>query len=85
MAGSRMGAHRDGCAQRINFRETPWGDAKAEATLNSGLIVLLRAGGGAIDLCERGIPQKYWSVRPVAGKVGKWKESETTGVQEFKS
>ena len=54
------------------FCETALGDARAEATLNSGEIVPFPSGGGAIDLCERGIPRKYWSARTVAGAVAAW-------------
>ena len=79
---SRIGAHRDGCAQRINFRETALGDARAEATLISGEIVPFNADGRAIDLCERGIPRKYWSARPVAEKVRKWEELGSSRVEE---
>jgi hypothetical protein len=31
-------------------------------------------------LCERGIPRKYWSERPVAGEAAEW-----GGVEELKS
>jgi len=62
------------------FCETALGDARAEAILNSGEIVPLRGGGRAIELCERGIPRKYWSARTVAGAA-----TECLRVQEFKS
>jgi hypothetical protein len=62
------------------FYETALGDSRAEATLISGLIVPLKGGGRAIEMCERGIPRRYWSVRTVAGAGTVWK-----GALELKS
>ena len=33
-------------------------------------------------MCERGIPRKYWSARPVAEKVRKWEELGSSRVEE---
>jgi len=62
----RLGARRDRGVRLIKFYETALGDSKAEATLNSAVIVPLKGGGRAIEMCERGTPRKYWSERPVA-------------------
>ena len=62
----RLGARRDRGVRLIKFYETALGDTRAEATLISGVIVPLKGGGRAIEMCERGIPRKYWSERPVA-------------------
>ncbi len=62
----RLGARREWGVRLIKFCETALGDSRAEATLISGLIVPLKGGGRAIEMCERGIPRKYWSERPVA-------------------
>jgi hypothetical protein len=53
----------------IKFYETALGDSRAEATLIYGLIVPLKTGGRAIEMCERSTPRKYWSERPVAGEA----------------
>ena len=29
----------------------------------------MKGSGRAIEMCERGIPRKYWSARPVAGEA----------------
>jgi hypothetical protein len=65
----RVGARRDRGMRLIKFCETALGDSRAEATLISGVIVPLKGGGRAIEMCERGIPRKYWSERAVAGEV----------------
>jgi hypothetical protein len=62
----RVVARREWGVRLIKFYETALGDSRAEATLISGVIVPSNGGGRAIDLCERGIPRKYWSERPVA-------------------
>jgi hypothetical protein len=61
----RLGARREWGARFIKFYETALGDSRAEATLISGLIVPLKTGGRAIEMCERGTPQEYWGERPV--------------------
>src|SRR5579859_3810038 len=75
----RLGARREWGVRLIKFYETALGDSRAEATSISGVIVPFKGGGRAIDLCERGIPQKYWSVRPVAGKAAKCCGVEAAG------
>ena len=65
----RLGARREWGARFIKFYETALGDSRAEATLISGVIVPFKGGGKAIEMCERGIPRKYWSERPVAGEA----------------
>jgi len=77
----RLVARREWGARFINSRNRP-GDSRAEATLISGVIVLCQVRGVAIDLCERGIPRKYWSARPVAEKVRKWEELGSSRVEE---
>ena len=54
------------------FCETALGDARAEATLISGVIVPLAEGGRAIELCGGGIPRKYWSAGTVARRAAEW-------------
>ena len=76
----RLGARREWGVRLIKFYETALGDSRAEATLISGVIVPFKGGGRAIEMCERGIPRKYWSERPVAGEA-----AECWGVEEFKS
>jgi hypothetical protein len=76
----RLGARREWGVRLIKFYEIALGDSRAEATLISGVIVPFNGGGRAIDLCERGIPRKYWSARPVAGCAAEW-----WGVEKFKS
>jgi len=65
----RVGARRDRGVRLIKFCETALGDSRAEATLISGLIVPLKGGGRAIEMCGRDIPRRYWSARPVAGEA----------------
>jgi len=62
----QLGARREWGVRLIKFYETALGDSRAEATLISGVIVPLKGGGRAIEMCERGIPRKYWNERPVA-------------------
>jgi hypothetical protein len=68
----RVWARREWGVLLIKFYETALGDSRAEATLISAEIVPLRGGGRAIEICGRGIPQRYWSERPVAGKAAEW-------------
>jgi len=68
----RLVARREWGVRLINFYENALGDSRAEATLISGVIVPLKGGGRAIDLCERGIPRKYWNERPVAREAPEW-------------
>ena len=65
----RVVARREWGVRLIKFRETALGDSRAEATLISGLIVPLKTGGRAIEMCERGTPQEYWSERPVVRRA----------------
>ena len=65
----RLGARREWGVRLIKSYETALGDSRAEATLISGVIVPLKGGGRAIEMCERDIPRKYWSERPVAGEA----------------
>ena len=62
----RVVARREWGVRLIKFRETALGDSRAEATLISEVIVPLKGGGRAIEMCERRNPRKYWTGRPVA-------------------
>ena len=65
----RVWARREWGVLLIKFYEIALGDSRAEATLISAEIVPPRGGGKAIEIYVRGIPQRYWSERPVAGKA----------------
>lgn len=57
---------------KASIFESALGDARAEATIKSGQIVLFRSGEGAIVLCVGGIPRKYWGAGTVAGMAAVW-------------